>query len=128
MSDPLGLKFEAATRAIWPLVAAERSRGNGGGRAGGDIHDGRSIFQLRHPIDTDALLIEFKFAPGVNVNPVPPGSVSFSGADGSSLYGIAGRLPTSWFSRRMRARWWRRWNAAPRARVPFANPFSDLKG
>lgn len=128
MTDPFGVKFDAATRSLWPLLAAERARGNGGSRSSGDLHDSRSVYQLRNPIDTEALLAQFEFGEGVNVNPAPPGSVSFTGANREPVFGIVGRRPASRWSAWRRARWWRRWNAGNRDRAPFANPFSDLSG
>jgi hypothetical protein len=128
MDDPFGVKFEAAVRTLWPLLAAERARGNGGSRSNGDIHDGRSVYQLRNPIDTEALLAQFDFGEGVNVNPALPGSVSFRGRDGSSVFGIVGRRPASRWNSIMRWWWWRRWNGVRHERVPFANPFADLTG
>jgi len=128
MDDPLGLRFEAAVRALDPILDAERARGNFGGRSAGDIHDRRQVWRLRHPIDIPALEAQFDFGSGIRLGLVPGGAVSFSGADGEAVFGIVGGERAGALAGLLRSRWWKRWRRDPRPRAPFANPFSDLTG
>jgi len=36
------------------------------------------------------------------------------------------KTETSWWNRRRRPDWWRRWEASPKAKQPFANPFAGM--
>lgn len=118
-----------AIDALAPIVGAEAQRGNPARLDFGDMHDQTTRFLLRHPIDLDALRAQFEFGDGIVLaQPEAGGVVIFHGRNGRTAFWMEGALDESDWSRYRRTRWWRRWQAKPRARVPFSNPFADLPG
>jgi hypothetical protein len=118
-----------AINAVSPLVAAEAKRGNPARLDFGNMHNESTHYVLPHPIDLDALLAEFAFGDGVVLTRAEAGGVVlFHTSKGRTAFWMEGTLDESDGSRRRRARWWRRWSAAPRERTPFANPFADMPG
>jgi hypothetical protein len=124
-----GSDFRRAIDALDPLLFAERQRGNSSRLEFGDMHDQRLYYSLRHPIDLDALRAQFDFGDGIELGGDGQGGVvAFSDLGPVSAFWMRGTTEVSWWSRRRRAAWWRRWNASPRERIPFSNPFAGMPG
>lgn len=127
MSDgPRTINSRLAIDALNPLRRAEASRGNPAGLQFGDPRSPRTFYSFRHPLDLDALRAEFVFGDGIHVGDVRGGGISFDGTGADPAFALEGGAEESWWSRRRRGAWWRRWNAAPRAPVPFSNPFAEI--
>jgi len=129
MSFSAGSPMRLAVRALDPILDAERARGNTGRLEFGAMRDGRARWQLKHAIDGLALLAQFEFGEGISVDAEwPGGRVSFLGRQLDVLFVILGRPGDGLGSARKRAAWWAAWEAGPRERVRFENPFAELCG
>ena len=102
-----------------PIVAAEASRANTGKLYYGGLHDTRTGFVFRYPLDEEAILAEFEFGPGMTIAHTPYPTIVYSG-----LWGVGGASgPGGQEQELARAAWWSSWRAQPRPRVVLANPF-----
>ena len=127
MSDrPRTINSRTAIDALNPLTNAEAARGNSASLEFGHQRDFRMYYSFKHPLDLDALRAEFEFGEGIHLGDVRGGMISFAGTGTDPAFSLEGGAEESGWSRRRRARWWRRWNAAPRTPVPFSNPFVDI--
>src|SRR6187402_2183709 len=124
---PIDIWTQAAIDRLGPLLAAEAARGNVGRLLAGDAHETRAGWAMRHPLDLDALRVQFRFGPGIALLQYDErGAIEFSGVSSpSAAFAIRGGPSTSWLWRRRREAWWRAWRSAPRPPVDFENPFPE---
>jgi hypothetical protein len=107
-----------------PIVAAEVARGNTGQLQYGSLHDTRTGFAFRFPIDEEAILAEFEFDAGMEFEHRPYPVIMYDGE-----WGVGGASgPSDGDHEAARAEWWREWRAAPRPRVLLRNPFREASG
>ncbi len=102
-----------------PIVAAEALRANPGTLYYGGLHDSRTGFVFRFPLDEEAILAQFELAPGMTIEHTPHPTVVYSGTWG--VGGASGQPGEE--QKRARAAWWSAWRADPRPRVLLENPF-----
>jgi len=122
---PAGSRWPDAIRALEPLLAAERERGNRGRLDFGDARDNRPGYRMRHPLDLDALTAQFAFGEGIELIEGTTRGIQFRGRAGYAVFSIGGGGP-GLFHRIRSQRWWRAWTSSPRPREPFENPFAEL--
>jgi hypothetical protein len=124
-----GTPWGDAVQALAPILDAERARGNTGRLSAGTGREDRPGYGMRHPLDVNALRAQFAFGDGIRfLDGARYGAIVFLGRGGTEVFGIGGGGDTGFLDRRRRKRWWRNWNADPRIREPFANPFAGLNG
>jgi hypothetical protein len=121
-----GTPWGEALRALDPILAAEKERGNRGRVDLGDARDNRPGFRMLHPLDVNALKVQFEFGDGIEITQGAPAGLQFRGRGGGVVFALGGGEPGGWIDGWRRRRWWRKWSEAPRAKEPFANPFAQL--
>ena len=122
----VGTPWGEALRALEPILAAEKERGNRGRIDRGDSRDNRPGFRMRYPLDVNALQAQFDFGEGIEISQGTPAGLQFRGRGGSVVFGLGGGEVGGWLDARRRRRWWREWRETPRPKEPFANPFAEL--
>ena len=71
-----GTPWGEALRALDPILAAEKERGNRGRLDLGDSRDNRPGFRMQHPLDVNALKAEFEFGDGIEITQGSPARAS----------------------------------------------------
>ena len=100
------------------LIMGEAARGNGGGRW---ITQPPSdpVYHFRHPLDLDAIRVEWDLPDCLQVDEFPDGRTSL----GCTLTRVTvggGPKPRGWLGRRLQRQWWEQQEKEPRPRKVFA--------